>query len=322
MIEAYMKFLSMLNALSQVASRYFAIWVLLAAIIGLLHPSTFRGILPHVSLLLGVIMFGMGMTLRVEDFREVLVRPKEVAVGVVAQYTIMPLLAYGIAEAFRLPGEIAVGVVLLGACPGGTASNVITYLAKGDVALSVAMTTASTLISPVMTPLVTLLLAGAWAPVSAGDLFVSIVKIVLFPILLGLVLHLRFEEAVNRWIAVLPLVSVVAIVAVVGAIIGANAGQIISTSQAIFAVVILHNLLVLLLGYGAGSAVGATEAKKRAIAVEVGMQNSGLAAALALAHFNPVAAIPGAIFSVWHNISGPILATWWTRKNEQERRSK
>lgn len=148
-----MKFLSMLNALSQVASRYFAIWVLLAAIIGLLHPSTFRGILPHVSLLLGVIMFGMGMTLRVEDFREVLVRPKEVAVGVVAQYTIMPLLAYGIAEAFRLPGEIAVGVVLLGACPGGTASNVITYLAKGDVALSVAMTTASTLISPVMTPL-------------------------------------------------------------------------------------------------------------------------------------------------------------------------
>jgi len=310
---------SALNILSLVASRYFAFWVLLAAIIGLLRPSTFGVFLPHVSLLLGVIMFGMGMTLRIEDFREILVRPKEVAVGVVAQYTIMPLLAYGIAEAFRLPGELAVGVVLLGACPGGTASNVITYLARGDVALSVAMTTASTLISPVMTPLITLLLAGAWAPVPAGDLFVSAVKIVLFPVLLGLLAHLCFEEAASRWVAVLPLVSVATIVAVVGAIIGANADQILSAAYTIFAVVILHNLLGLLLGYGAASALGTTEPKKRAIAVEVGMQNSGLAAALAMAHFNPVAAIPGAIFSVWHNISGPILATWWTRRDDRRK---
>jgi BASS family bile acid:Na+ symporter len=307
------------TALSLIASRYFAFWVLLAAAVGLFRPSTFRIFLPHIPLLLGIIMFGMGMTLRIEDFREILVRPKEVAVGVVAQYTIMPLLAYGIAEAFRLPGELAVGVVLLGACPGGTASNVITYLARGDVALSVAMTTASTLISPVMTPLLTLLLAGAWAPVPAVDLFVSAVKIVLLPVLLGLFAHLYFEEAVSRWLAVLPLVSVATIVAVVGAIIGANADQILSAALTIFAVVILHNLLGLLLGYAAASALGSTEPKKRAIAVEVGMQNSGLAAALAMAHFNPVAAIPGAIFSVWHNISGPILATWWTRKDDRLR---
>ncbi len=315
-----MKFSSVLNALSQVASRYFAFWVLLAAVIGLLRPPTFQMVLPHIPLLLGVIMFGMGMTLRIEDFREIVARPKEVAVGVVAQYTIMPLLAYGIAEAFRLPGELAVGVVLLGACPGGTASNVITYLAKGDVALSVAMTTASTLISPIMTPLLTLTLAGAWAPVPAGGLFVSAVKIVLLPVLLGLFAHLYFEEAASRWIAVLPLVSVATIVAVVGAIIGANADQILSAALTIFAVVILHNLLGLLLGYGAGSALGATVPRKRAIAVEVGMQNSGLAAALAMAHFNPAAAIPGAIFSVWHNISGPILATWWTRGDDRDRR--
>jgi BASS family bile acid:Na+ symporter len=314
-----MKVPSALNALSKVASRYFAFWVLLAAVIGLLRPSTFRIVLPHIPLLLGVIMFGMGMTLRVEDFKEVLVQPKEVAVGVAAQYTIMPLLAYGIAEAFRLPGEIAVGVVLLGACPGGTASNVITYLARGDVALSVAMTTVSTLISPIMTPLLTLTLAGAWAPVPAEGLFVSAVKIALLPVLLGLAAHLYFEEEVNRWITVLPLVSVATIVAVVGAVIGANADQILSAALTIFAVVILHNLLGLLLGYGAGSALGATEPKKRAIAVEVGMQNSGLAVALAMAHFNPVAAIPGAIFSVWHNISGPILATWWTRGDDRRR---
>ncbi len=317
-----MKVPSALNALSLIASRYFAFWVLLAAAIGLLRPPTFRIVLPHIPLLLGVIMFGMGMTLRVEDFKEVLVQPKEVAVGVVAQYTIMPLLAYGIAEAFRLPGELAVGVVLLGACPGGTASNVITYLARGDLALSVAMTTTSTLISPIMTPLLTLLLAGAWAPVPAGGLFVSAVKIVLIPVLLGLAAHLRFEEAVNRWIEVLPLVSVATIVAVVGAIIGANADQILSAALTIFAVVILHNLLGLLIGYGAASALGATVPKKRAIAVEVGMQNSGLAVALAMAHFNPAAAIPGAIFSVWHNISGPILATFWTRGDDRRLRGK
>jgi BASS family bile acid:Na+ symporter len=306
-----------LKALSQIASRYFAFWVLLAAAVGLLRPSTFRIALPHIPLLLGIIMFGMGVTLRVEDFQEILDQPKEVAIGVAAQYTVMPLLAYGIAEAFHLPGEVAVGVVLLGACPGGTASNLITFIARGDVALSVAMTTASTLISPIMTPLITLFLAGAWAPVPAGDLFVSALKIVLIPILLGLSVHLYFEEAVDRWTAVLPLVSVATIVAVVGAIVGANADLIRSAASVIFAVVILHNLFGLLLGYGAGSAVGMAESKRRAVAAEVGMQNSGLAAALAMAHFNPAAAIPGAIFSVWHNISGPILANWWTRGDDR-----
>ena len=310
-----MKVQTAVNILSQVASRYFAFWVLLAAVIGLLRPLTFQIALPHISLLLGVIMFGMGMTLRIEDFKEILSRPKEVDVGVVAQYTIMPLLAYVLAESFRLPGDLALGVVLLGACPGGTASNVITFLAKGDVALSVAMTTASTLISPIMTPLITLILAGAWAPVPAGGLFVSSLKIVLVPVLLGLAVHIYFEEEVSRWISALPLVSVATIVAVVGAVVGANAEQILSAALTIFAVVILHNLFGLLLGYVAGSAISTNERKKRAIAVEVGMQNSGLAVALAMAHFNPVSAIPGAIFSVWHNISGPILATWWTRRD-------
>jgi len=314
-----MKTTNVLKTLSFIATNYFAIWVLSASMIGLLRPPTFQAVIPHIPLMLGIIMFGMGMTLQVEDFKEVLTQPKEVVAGVVAQYSVMPLLAFGIAEAFHLPGELAVGVVLLGACPGGTASNVITYLARGDVALSVSMTSVSTLISPIMTPLLALWLAGSWAPVPAGDLFVSAVKIVLIPVLMGLAAHIYLTDLVERGIAVLPLVSVSTIVLVVGAIIGANSGRILTAAVTIFAVVIIHNLLGLALGYGVGSGLGMTEPRKRAIAAEVGMQNSGLAVALAMTHFNPVAAIPGAIFSVWHNISGPILATWWSRKDEMQK---
>lgn len=314
-----MNFLVSLKTLSQVASNYFAFLVILAAVVGLVRPSTFQAALPHIPLLLGVIMFGMGMTLRVEDFSEVLIRPKDVAVGVLAQYSIMPLLAYGLARAFALPDDLAVGVVLLGACPGGTASNVITYLAKGDVALSVTMTSVSTLFAPIMTPLLTLWLAETWAPVPVGGLFVSAVKIVLIPVLLGLAVHIRFSEQVEKGIAVLPLVSVATIVVVVGAVIGANAQQILTCALTIFAVVVLHNLLGLALGYGAGLAMGMNEPRKRAIAAEVGMQNSGLSVALAMSHFNPAVAIPGAIFSVWHNISGPVLATIWSRRDHRDK---
>lgn len=307
--------LRLLKGLSHYAGDYFALWVLLGAVAGLLRPPTFQMVTPHIPLMLGFIMFGMGMTLKVDDFDEVFKRPKEVGAGVLAQYTIMPLLAFGIAELFRLPSDMAIGVVLLGACPGGTASNVITYLARGDVALSVAMTSVSTLLAPLMTPLITLWLAGSWAPVPVEGLFISVVKIVLIPVLLGLAAHRYFAQVVERYIPLLPLISVITIVAVVGAIIGANAEHIITVAATMFLVVILHNLLGLALGYGLGSSLKMKESHKRAIAVEVGMQNSGLSVALAMTHFNPIAAIPGALFSVWHNISGAILATWWNRKS-------
>ncbi|QZY55759.1 bile acid:sodium symporter family protein [Crassaminicella profunda] len=306
--------MTFLEKISNTAGKYFAVWVVLAAAIGLISPTAFQWVLPQIALLLGIIMFGMGMTLKGEDFKLVFSRPKEVIFGVIAQYTLMPLIAYGIAVIFNLPPDLAVGVILVGTCPGGTSSNVMTYLAKGDLALSVSMTSVSTLLAPFLTPMVTLWLAGKWIPISATALFISIVKIVLVPIILGLIARKFFGNAVNTGIKILPLISVVSIVLIVGGVVGVNAERILSTALTIFMVVILHNMLGYLLGYFIASKLKMGEAKRRAVAIEVGMQNSGLAVSLAMTHFNPVAAIPAAIFSVWHNISGPLLATFWSNK--------
>jgi BASS family bile acid:Na+ symporter len=298
--------------LCNLASQYFPFWVLLAALIGLKSPNTFLWVLPHIPLLLGVIMLGMGMTLQVEDLREVLRRPKQVFIGTIAQYTIMPLFAYGLAVLFQLPPDLAVGVILVGSCPGGTASNVITFLARGDVALSVAMTSVSTLISPIMTPLLTLWFAGQWIEIPTGNLLLSILKIVWVPVILGILLRRFFESQVEQVIPVMPLISVSAIVVIVGAVVGVNAEKLVNAAAIVFLVIIIHNLLGLILGYRLGKFCQMPEKQCRTIAIEVGMQNSGLAVSLALSYFQPLAAIPGAIFSVWHNISGPLLATYWS----------
>ena len=305
-----------LQRISSVASGYFALWVLLASAIALLWPSTFLFLLPHIRIVLGVIMFGMGMTLSLADFERVLTRPAAVGAGVGAQFVAMPLLAFGIAALLHLPPELAVGFILLGTCPGGTASNVITYLARGDVALSVTMTSISTLLSPLLTPLLTLWLAGHWMPIPVADLFLSILQIVLVPVVLGVLAQRYFSKAVARGVEIMPLVSVTAIVAIVGAIVGRNAEQILSIGPLIFLGVVAHNGLGLLLGFGAGSAFRFGTAQRRALAIEVGMQNSGLAVALAAAHFSPAAALPAALFSVWHNVTGPLLATIWVRRDD------
>jgi len=306
--------MDLLKKFSDAAGNYFAVIVIIVAGISLYQPTTFTWVLPHIALLLGIIMFGMGMTLKAKDFKIIFTRPKDVIFGVITQYTVMPLLAYGICVLFKLPPELAVGVVLVGTCPGGTASNVMTYLSKGDVALSVAMTSVSTFLAPLLTPAITLLLAGKWIPISAGAMFISIMKIVLFPIIMGLICNKLFGNKIEKALSVLPLVSVVSIVLIVGGVVGVNAEKILSTAMTVFLVVILHNCCGLLLGYLLGKKLGISEAKRRAISIEVGMQNSGLAVSLAMTHFTPLAAIPGAIFSVWHNISGPVLATYWSKK--------
>jgi len=300
----------LLARISAAAGRFFALWVVLGALAGSVWPSLFAWVGPHVPLLLGVVMFGMGMTLSGRDFKNALARPREVAVGVLAQYTVMPFAAYGLALALRLPPDIAVGLILVGTCPGGTASNVVTYLARGDLALSVSMTTVATLLAPILTPLLTLWLAGQWLPVSAGALLVSILKIVLAPVAAGLLVHRYFTGAVARATPVLPLVSVSAIVLIVAFVVGANAPRIASSAATLFAAVALHNAIGLSLAYALARALRMAEAKKRAVAIEVGMQNSGLAVTLATLHFHPAAAIPGALFSVWHNLTGPALATY------------
>lgn len=308
--------LKTLGKISNFAGNTFALWVILFAVLSFFLPGGFTWIAPHIALLLGIIMFGMGLTLSLSDFKAVFQAPKSVLITVLAQFIIMPLLAYGLATVFQLPAEIAVGVILVGCCPGGTASNVMTFLAKGNTALSVSATAVSTLLAPILTPVLTLLLASKWLPVSAGSMFLSIVKIVLIPIVLGIVIRLLFRKQVEKSVAALPLVSVIGIVAVASAVVAVNTDNIIKEGLLIFAVVVLHNVLGLALGFVLAKLLKLDFRDQKAVSIEVGMQNSGLGATLALAYFSPIAAVPSAIFSVWHNISGPILATWWGKNSE------
>ncbi len=310
----------MLERISAFAGNTFALWVILFAIISFLFPGAFTWISPHVGILLGIIMFGMGLTLTPKDFKDVLKTPKSVLITVIAQYIIMSLIAYGLAVAFQLPPEIAVGVILVGCSPGGTASNVITYLAKGNTALSVSATTVSTLLAPVLTPALTLLLANQWMPVSFKDMFIEILQVVLIPIILGFVIRLLFNKQVEKSISVLPLVSVVGIVAVATAVVSVNKDAVATSGLLIFGVVILHNLLGLLLGFVIARLFKLSFSDQKAVSIEVGMQNSGLASTLALTFFSatPIAAVPSVIFSIWHNISGPVLATFWSKYDEKK----
>ena len=302
---------------STFVSRNMALFAIIVAVIALTLPVSFKWVVPRISILLGVIMFGMGMTLKPEDFREIFRRPRDVLIGLLAQFTIMPLLAFGLANLFQLPAELAAGVILVGTCPGGTASNVMTYLAKGDLALSVSMSMASTILAPIVTPLLTWLLAGAWINVSFVDMMLSIVQVVVAPIVLGLLVNQLFADFVKRVTEILPLVSIVAILLIIGGVVSVNAEKILQTGLIMMVVVMLHNLCGYGLGYCAAKIFGMNTAKTKAISIEVGMQNSGLAASLAMTHFSAAAAIPGAIFSVWHNISGSIAANYMSRQRNR-----
>ncbi|MFD1065841.1 bile acid:sodium symporter family protein [Oceanobacillus locisalsi] len=308
-----------LERISTFAGNTFAFWVILFAIISFLFPAGFTWISPHVGILLGIIMFGMGLTLTPKDFKDVLKTPKSVLITVLAQYIVMSLIAYGLAVAFQLPSEIAVGVILVGCSPGGTASNVITYLAKGNTALSVSATTVSTLLAPVLTPALTLLLANQWMPVSFQNMFMEILQVVLIPIILGFIIRLLFNKQVEKSIPVLPLVSVIGIVAVATAVVSVNKDAVATSGLLIFGVVVLHNLLGLLFGFVIARLCKLSFPDQKAVSIEVGMQNSGLASTLALTFFTatPIAAVPSVIFSIWHNISGPVLATFWSKYDEK-----
>ena len=297
-----------LNKISNFIGKTFSLWAALFAGIAFFSPETFKWVGPYIPWLLGIIMFGMGLTLKPSDFDILFKRPKAVIIGVIAQFAIMPATAYLLAKLLNLPAEIAVGVILVGCCPGGTASNVMTYLARGNVALSVAVTSVSTLISPLLTPVIFLM---------------SIVKMVLFPIVLGLIVHKVLGNKTEKLTDALPLVSVAAIVLIIGAVVGASKGKIIESGLLIFAVVVLHNGIGYLLGFFAAKWTGLPYDAQKTLAIEVGMQNSGLGAALAAAHFAaaPVVAVPSALFSVWHNISGSLLATYWAAKADKNKES-
>ena len=298
-------------------SEYMGILVLAAALMALACPEVLSRVRPTViNYLLGLVMFGMGLTLKLHDFKIVFSRPKDVIIGCLAQFSIMPLLAWGLACLFRLDEALALGVVLVGCCPGGTASNVITYLAKGDLALSVGMTGISTLLAPFLTPLLTWALAGKTVDVDVASMFLSILWVVILPIVIGLLLKWMWPKFTERVTVYLPAFSSIAIALIVAIVISANAGRLLAGGLLIIIVVILHNIFGLSLGFLIGWLLGFSEPKKRAISIEVGMQNSGLASSLATIHFAayPLATIPGALFSVWHNISGAIVAYLYRRR--------
>ncbi len=296
---------------------HMVVFVVLIGIVGALWPWTLKWAAPYVGWLLGIVMFGMGMTLTVADFKTVFKRPWEVLIGIFAQFLIMPFVAWGLVRIFALPPELAIGVILVGTCPGGTASNVISYLAKGDVALSVSMTMATTLLAPIVTPALTWFLAGAWIHVSFWSMMLSIVQMVLVPVLLGLGVNHFFARGVERVLPAMPVVSVVTIVILVGCVVSLSASRLFDVGLLMAVIVVLHNVFGLTLGYVMAKLFRLDSKKSRTVAIEVGMQNSGMAASLAVLYFNPAAAIPGAIFSVWHNISGSLIANYFSRRDEK-----
>ncbi len=310
-----------LKKLSVLAGKYMSAIIICATIISLFFPEAVGFIkTSYVNTLLGIVMFGMGLTLKPEDFRVLFSRPRDVAIGFVAQFTIMPLLAYLLSVCFGLPTELAVGVILVGTCPGGTASNVMSYLAKADVALSVGITSLSTLFAPLMTPLLTSLLVGETVDVHVLPMFMSIIQVVILPILLGFIANRYMPSFTQKIVDVLPLVSTLAIVAILMAVVSVNAQKLLGCGLTVLAVVILHNALGYVLGYAAGKLTRMEEKKCRTVAIEVGMQNSGLATSLATVHFAqyPLATIPGAVFCVWHNVSGAILANIFSRSSNKK----
>ena len=302
-------------------SEYMGILVLVTALLSFAFPQLLQQVRPTViNYLLGVVMFGMGLTLNLQDFKIVFSRPRDVIIGCLAQFTVMPLLAWGLSRLFSLDEALALGVILVGCCPGGTASNVITYLAKGDLALSVGMTGVSTLLAPFLTPLLTWALAGKSVNVDVVGMLLSILWVVILPIAIGLIVKWIWPKFTEKATDYLPAFSSIAIALIVAIIISANADKLLAGGLLIIVVVMLHNICGLGLGYLIGCLLGMSVSKKRAISIEVGMQNSGLASSLATIHFAayPLATIPGAIFSVWHNLSGAAVAYLYRRFRQSD----
>ena len=261
---------------------------------------------------LGVIMLTMGMTLKGEDFRILASRPQDMVIGALAQFTFMPLIAWTLVRVLGLPREVGVGLMLVGCCPGGVSSNIMSFLCKGDVAFSVGMTTVSTLAAPLMTPLLMLWLAGESVDVDAVGMFKSILIVTILPIAIGYALNAVFgkRSGYREAMKVMPGVAVLGLACIVGGVVSAHGASIVKSGALIFAGVFLHNALGYVLGYLAGVAARFTQPKRRTISIEVGMQNAGLATVLAGKHFPamPEAAVASAVSCVWHSVSGALLA--------------
>lgn len=279
-----------------------------------------------ITALLVVIMFGMGLTVRPKDFLMVMTHPKQILLGELAQFMIMPFLGFTLSYLFRLPPELAVGVILVGCCPGGTSSNVMTYMAKGNVPLSIGLTCVSTVLAPIVTPLLTGFYIYLYSDSASSmdidlyGMFLGITKIVIAPITIGLAVNKLFRNFSRRLAGILPSISCIAICIIIGYVIDANHAKLFSHGLMIFLVVVLHNMLGYALGYALGRMTKADDQTCNTLSIEVGMQNSGLASGLAQTFFAdlPAATIPGALFSAWHNISGALIASYMAKRSEKK----
>lgn len=295
----------------------FPLWAVLISAIAVVYPAPLILLTWAIVPLLGIVMFGMGVTLTASDFTAIMKRPAIIALGVVLQFLLMPLIGWLLTRILSLPLPLAVGVVLVGSAPGGTASNVITYLARGDVALSITLTSMSTMLAVVMTPLLTWVYVGQLVAVPTADMLLSILKIILLPVVCGIFVNTQWGDRLTGVKRLFPLMSIAAIILIIGIIVALNRPQLSTLALPVIVAVILHNLLGLAGGYVIPKALGLDSTICRTIAIEVGMQNSGLAVALAVKYFSPAAALPGALFSIWHNLSGAALASFWSRSSRQ-----
>ena len=302
--------------ISEFFGKYMALIVLAVAALALFVPQSSLWIdTSWVNYLLMIVMFGMGLTMKPKDFALIIKRPKDILIGCAAQFIIMPALAFGLSKLFQLDPALTAGVVLVGTCPGGTSSNVMTYLSKGDVALSVGMTSVNTLLAPLLTPAITWLLLQTTVKVDVWSMFWSIIQVIIIPIALGFVINRFFGKITQKAVAVLPMISTIAICLIIATVVSHNAGKIYTSGVLVMVVVVLHNLLGYACGFGLGKLLRLTPEKVKALSIEIGMQNSGLATSLAGTAFSDLAmaTVPGALFSVWHNISGAILAAFYRK---------
>jgi len=297
--------------------RLFPLWVILFSAWALLKPQYWSDISFLIVPLLSVIMFSMGLTLRAEDFLKIFKNFKIVCLGILLQFLIMPILGFLLVKSFNIEQIIGIGVILVGCAPGGTASNVICFLAKGDVALSISLTVCSTILAVFFMPSLFWLYTGSNIEIPVYQMMLSIFNIVIIPVFLGIILNSTIFFNLEKIKLCLPLIAVIAIIFIIAIIIGSNANQIFKYGSKIFFIVICHNLLGIFLGFYLCKKMNYSEKIAKTVAIEIGMQNSGLATALAIKFFGPLAGLAGAFFSIWHNISGPILASYWKRKSSK-----
>ena len=293
----------------------FPLWALLCSAFAYGFPAPFVELKPAIVPLLGLVMFGMGVTLTTDNFLAVFRRPLTVLLGICLQFGLMPLIGWTLGHTLQLPVQVRAGLILLGSCPGGTASNVICYLARGDVALSITLTAVSTMLAVFVTPILTRVYAGQMIAVPIGEMLLSILMVVLVPVLAGLTLNHYQRRRLARIKHLFPALSVGAIVLIIAVIVALNRDQFGILGGRLASAVVLHNLIGLSSGYALAQLVTRNRRQARTLAIEVGMQNAGLAVALSLKYFSAMAALPGAMFSVWHNLSGSLLASWWARRN-------